>query len=68
MRWQREGIIILSSLLVIVGILWLGRSVVKQENGNVETCLDRDEDQVSRWLVVLVLLLVLGFLLFLLET
>ena len=57
MRWQREGVIILSSLLVIVGILWLGRSAVKQENGNVETCLHLNQDQVSRWLFILVLLL-----------
>ena len=57
MRWQREGVIILSSLLVIVGILWLGRSAVKQEKGNVETCLHLNQDQVSRWLFVLVLLL-----------
>merc|ERR1719341_3162645 len=48
---QREGIIILSSLLqlcsVIVGILWLGRCAVKQEKGNVETCLHLNQDQVT---------------------
>ena len=57
MRWQREGVIILSSLLVIVVILWLGRSAVKQENDNVGTCLHLNQDQVSRWLFILVLLL-----------
>ena len=32
MRWQREGVIVLSALLVIIGIfaMWLGRSAVEQ--------------------------------------
>ena len=57
MGWQREGVINLFFLLVIVGIFLLGKSAVKQEIDNVETCLHLNQDQVSRWLFILVFLL-----------
>ena len=48
MKWHREGVSVLASLVTIgIFALWLGRSAVKLEDGNIEACLHLNQDQVE---------------------
>jgi len=49
MKWHRKGVSALAALVAIgIFALWLGRSVVKLENGNIEACLHLNQDQVTK--------------------
>ena len=48
MKWHRKGVSALAALVAIgIFALWLGRSAVKLENGNIEACLHLNQDQVN---------------------
>ena len=48
MKWHRKGVSALAALVAIgIFALWLGRSAVKLENGNIEPCLHLNQDQVN---------------------
>ena len=58
MKWHREGVSVLAALVAIgIFALWLGSSTVKLKDGNIDTCLHLNQDQVNYSPFLLLLLL-----------